>query len=191
MSMAFDTLPFNEDSFMESEFLTLKENYNIKTVIETGTYHGITTEWLAQNFDNVETVEIIQKYFDIAKVRLLKYKNVNQYFGSSTELLHRILELVTDNTIIFLDSHWYKNPVIEELDIIRLSGLHPIIVIHDFFNPKHSEFGFDEYPEQGIKYEWNWVKPSIDAIYGEDGYNYYYNKEATGAKRGCVFVIPR
>ena len=50
MGMAFDKAPFNEDSYMEKEFLSIKDKYKIDVVVETGTYHGVTTEWFAKNF---------------------------------------------------------------------------------------------------------------------------------------------
>ena len=52
--MKNEGFPFNGDSFMKLDFLKLKEK-GFNTVVETGTYHGDTTEWLCDNFDKVYT----------------------------------------------------------------------------------------------------------------------------------------
>lgn len=191
MSMAFSNAPFNEDSFMEKEFLKLKDQFNIKTVIETGTYHGVTTKWLSENFNQIKTIEVNKTHYDKAKQFLNYIPNINMFLGESSLLLGEILKL-SPNPLVFLDAHWYTNPVLEELKQIKESGIKPVLVIHDFKNPHHPDFGYDTYPDQGIIYEWDWIKDKIEDIYGEHGvgYNYYYNSQADGAKRGCVFIAP-
>lgn len=189
MPMLFDNEPFNCDKFMEDEFLQLKEKYAIKNIIETGTYHGITTEFFCKNFDAVHTIELNETYFNVAKERLGKYENCRQYLGSSDELLAEILKQCGMNTIIFLDAHWWKNPLLGELELIKQSGVKPIVVIHDFKNPLHPEYEYDTYPEQNIVYEWDYVKNSVEQIYGNE-YIRYYNENITESKRGCIFIIP-
>ena len=41
-----------------------------------------------------------------------------------------------------------------------------------------------------IIYEWDWIKASIEAIYGADGYVVTYNSQdkSTGAMRGVIFI---
>jgi len=188
--MAFDSEAFNGDKFIEAEFLQLKKKYNIKTVIETGTYYGVTTEFFAKNFDNVHSIEINETYLNVAKEKLKYYKNCKMYHGSSSELLFNILKEFGENTIIFLDAHWWKNPLLDELKAIKQSGIKPILVIHDFKNPEHPEYNYDTYPEQNIIYEWDYIKTAIEAIYGVN-YEKYYNKEASESKRGCIFIISK
>jgi hypothetical protein len=182
---------FNQDTFMCEEFIRLKEAYGIKTVIETGTYKGETTGWLSLNFDSVFTTEIDVRYHTEAKATLKEAKNINFILSDSLKALPEVLKKCTDKTLLFLDSHWGKNPLLQELEIIARSGLKPVIAIHDFKNPNHPEYGFDIYPEQNIVYEWSWVEKHIKAIYGEGGFVNYYNDMATGAKRGCLFIVPK
>ena len=40
-----------------------------------------------------------------------------------------------------------------------------------------------------VVYEWDWIKDRISEIYGK--FEYYYNREAAGMKRGCVFIVPK
>ena len=106
--------------------------------------------------------------------------------------MKEVLPLVNDSkTIIFLDAHWYTNPVLNELVAIKESGKKPILAIHDFMVPDHPEFGYDIYPEQEIVYDWKWIEKYIEDIYGPKGYTKEYNTEATGAMRGCIFILPK
>ena len=189
--MKFDHGPFNEDTYMELYFIFLREKFGIKSVIETGTYHGKTTEWLADHFDDVMTIEVIETNYKIAKKRLDYKPNVIQCMGSSVDMLETMILSANNpiNMLIFLDAHWYTNPVLDELNAIWNTGLKPVLAIHDFKNPEDPTMGYDEYPDQGIVYEWDWVKEKIEDIYGDD-YQIYYNKAATGARRGCLFVLP-
>lgn len=194
--MTFDKGPFNEDTFMETAFLELKKRHKINLVIETGTYHGTTTQWLAENFYFVETVEVVPHNFVIAAKILSAYKNVIMNLGDSvTELKHILegvkLKLKGKPPLLFLDAHWYANPLLGELEVIAACGIKPVLVIHDFYNPFHPDFGYDVYPEQNIKYEFDYVAGALEKIYGKSGYNHWYNQEATGAKRGCLFVTPK
>lgn len=190
-AMAFDTKPFNEDGFMCKEFISLKKRYKISTVVETGTYKGMTTKWLGENFKRVFTTEIIPAYHEEAKKFLAEQQNINCFLGDSRIVLPEILKQCDNNTIIFIDSHWYENPMRGELEMIKNSGLKPILAIHDFKNPNHPDFGFDIYPEQNVVYEWSFIENHINAIYGDGGYTYYYNEQAEGARRGCVFIISK
>lgn len=181
---------FNEDSYMKSKFLEIKEKFNLDTVIETGTYHGVTTEWFANNFNSVYTVECNEVYFEEAKKNISSYSNVKSYLEDSPLFLEMVLNLVdSKKTIVFLDAHWYTNPVLKELESIKKSGKTPILAIHDFKVPNRPDFGYDIYPDQDIVYEWEWIEGHIRSIYGNN-FDIEYNQEAEGAMRGCIFIFP-
>lgn len=191
MSTLKDYEPFNGDSFLCDEFLVLKEKFGIETAVETGTFVGATTIWLSKNFDTVHTTEIKKDYYDQAVKNLEGVGNVTFWHQDSLKALPDILKQCNKNTIIFLDSHWYENPLLKELEIISQSGLKPIIAIHDFKNPNHPDYGYDYYPDQNIVYDWKWIEAHINTIYGEGNFDHYYNDKAIGAKRGCVFILPK
>jgi cephalosporin hydroxylase len=182
---------FNQDIHLANKFTELVKEKNLDTVIETGTYHGVTTEWFANNFSKVYTVECNETYYNEALSRISRYQNVNHYLMDSPIFLEKILTYIDENkTIIFLDAHWYTNPVLKELEAIQRSGKKPILAIHDFKVPNKPDFGYDIYPEQGIVYEWKWIESHIRSIYG-DNFEIFYNEEAVGAKRGCIFIKPK
>jgi hypothetical protein len=184
--------PFNGDHFLEQKFLELRDKYGIRYVIETGTYHGHTTKWLAENFEHVATIEVKEE--NIREAEKIIPSSVFMFKGSSSEMLWSAIEGMgcPNNMIIFLDAHWYKNPVLAELKQIAKSHCLPILAIHDFYNPNDPTMGYDKYPEQGIEYNWEWIKDAVEEIYGDASmYTVEYNKEAAGARRGCIFVIPK
>ena len=191
MGMQNSSGAFNQDVHLANKFLQLKDENQLDTVIETGTYHGVTTEWFANNFSKVYTVECNETYYRESQERVSKYPNINHNLMDSPVFLEKVLsEIDETKTIIFLDAHWYTNPVLNELDSIRKSGKKPILAIHDFKVPDRPDFGYDIYPDQGIVYEWKWIESHIRSIYGDD-FEIFYNEEAVGAKRGCIFIKPK
>jgi len=183
--------PFNGDIHLQDAFIRLRKKHNIKRVIETGTYHGDTTAWLADNFEAVKTVEYNAANFSIAKKKLAGCANVEMIHGDSSKDLAKMLHGFDSDLLIFLDAHWYANPVISELKQIATAEIKPVLVIHDFKNPNDSTMGYDEYPEQGIIYDFAWIRPHLELIYGVDGYEFWYNEKATGARRGCIFITKK
>ena len=179
---------FNGDKHLAERFIELRDKHNIELVIETGTYHGQTTEWLGKNFPKVITIESNKEYYEKAKERLKRYDNVFMVMGDSSRVLEDFIPK-KKNVLFFLDAHWYQNPVIQELKQIKDSGTKPIIAIHDFKVPDRLDLGYDIYPEQGIVYDFEWIKPLLDSIY--EHYEISYNNNAVGAKRGCIFIEPK
>jgi hypothetical protein len=191
MPYQFD--PFNNDTFVQNEFINLKNNHKITIAIETGSCFGGTTEFLANNFDDVYTIEINDKHRDIMLYRCKDYKNINSFLGDSSVILEDILKKINDNSnvIFFLDAHWNNYcPLEKELDTIakfknKFNNL--IITIHDFKVPKE-DLGFYSYNKQDFTFEW--LKPKFDLIY-DGNYLYYYNSfdKSTDIKRGIIYLI--
>lgn len=179
---------FNRDNHLFDKFKQLITDNDIDTVIETGTYHGVSTNAFASMGVKVETIESQVNYFTLAQQSLIKLPNVMQHLGDSPKVLRSILPKFKDNKVlIFLDAHWNGTPLIEELEEIAASGLKPIIAIHDFKVP-NKDFGFDSY--NGQDYTWEWIEPHVRAIYGND-FTHYYNTVAAGARRGVIFIEPK
>jgi hypothetical protein len=180
----------NQDTYAQNQFVELKEKYNLKNAVETGTCLGYTTEFLAKHFEKVRTIEIVIAYLEIAKNnRLNKYSNITTYVGTSDVMMSEMLVGLGDDTFIFLDAHWGDVcPLKEELNAIANAKIKPVIAIHDFVVPNHPELGFDSINGQPFNYEW--LKPEIDKIYGENGYSHFYNDVAVGAMRGIIYIVP-
>lgn len=196
--------PFNGDTFMMEEFLKLQEKFNIECLIETGTHLGNTTKWFSENFKKVYTTEINEDFYAKAKQKNNDAKNIIFLLGDSPDMLKNIFEEISNKKCIFyLDAHWGKNrptPTPLELKVIKNMNVKPIIVIHDFHvpgkshpeglhNTGHPGWGWDYYPD--FKYKWDYIENLIIDIYGKDNFEYYYNKEVCGARRGVIYIIPK
>jgi len=184
--------PFNEDHFIEKEILKLRDEHNIKTVIELGTFTGRTSEFFAKNFENFYGCEINPEYFAFAKERLRFYGNAFVFNQDSESFLNEILPLEgKGKVLIFQDSHWGDHwPIINELQIIQSKGLKPVIVIHDFKVPGHeNDLGYDSY--KGVDLGMELVEDALAGVY-EGCFQATFNspEKATGAKRGVAYITP-
>lgn len=177
--------PFSGDEWIKQEFLNIRNQYNISTVIETGTYKGDTTAWLAENFKNVITIEVKEEYYNLGSW-LQKYKNLIRLNTPSQNVLCDLLSLLKEPTLLFLDAHWEEECATpKELEVIARSFNKPFIVIHDVENPRYPEMQFDTYPN--FKYNINSMIKYFDNIYGPHNWTHYHNEKST-ANIGCLFV---
>lgn len=195
--MPFQDQPFNGDVFVCEEFLALKKQYNLNAAVETGSCLYSTTLWLSENFEKVFTVEINPEYAKHGVAKVTGKDNVKAVIGADsvdfikTELTPDLTE--EDRVIFFLDAHWGNNcPLLDELGAISLLKLNqpPLIVIHDFCNPSDNSLGYDSYNGQPFVYEW--IQDSVEMLAQSfrTNYKHFYNTEATGARRGVVYIYP-
>jgi hypothetical protein len=196
--IAQNALGYEGDTFIHEELKSLCKNFEVQAIVETGTYRGATTKRLSELVHLVNTVEVKQENYDIAVQELKDFHNVGIDFGNSVDILKKNLPSMigalstppSGNILFFLDAHWESyNPLLDELAVIADFKLKPVIFIHDFKVPDHPEFGYDSY--NGQDYDFNWIKSSIEKIYGTDGYDYHYNSQASGAKRGVIYIYPK
>lgn len=179
---------FNGDSHIARKIALLVRFYNVSTIIETGTLYGDTTRALALLAPKVITIEIDPSHTRIAQKNCHHLSNVEFLVGNSPEVLQRILPLSTP-TLFYLDAHWGAYcPLIDELKVIAAAGMRPVIAIHDFLVPG-KPFGFDTY--SGQPYTLEWVRPSLQEIFGPEGFRYHYNTVADGANRGVIYIEPK
>lgn len=198
--------PFAEDTYIEKAFLKFKEKYGIVNAIETGTHIGATFIWLYNNFDNVYTCEIEEKYYQMACSFIFGRESEDDYFEKeiinppslgkmviknvdTVNFIKEICSKLTGESIFFLDAHWQSYcPLLDELKAISEANLKPaVIAIHDFKTDHPTALGYDTYNDQ--PYDLDWIKPSIDRIYGAN-WSFEYNtpEEAKGASRGIIYI---
>jgi hypothetical protein len=119
-----------------------KEKVKAETLIETGTYLGVTTKRCASHFDNVYTIELDRDLAEQATKFLSSNKNVNVIQGDVLQQLPAILDRDVQSVLVFLDAHFsggvtacgdLPEPAIEELILLskyqdKIAG----IIIDDF-----------------------------------------------------------
>lgn len=186
--MPFEDEPFNGDIFAEQEFIKIKNKFNVKNVIETGSCLFSTTKWFSENFESVYTFEIKKKFYKYGKEKVSGKINVKAYLSDSVIGLRNIINEISGASIFFLDAHWEAHcPLLDELDVISGYKIKPIIVIHDF-KTDNPEFGYDRW--NGNVFDLNFIRDKLRKIY-PDGFEYHYNTEAAGAKRGFIYIFPK
>jgi hypothetical protein len=176
-------IAFEGDTYIGLEIMKLKDKFNLKNCIETGTQYGATTNVLAEIFNNVTTIEGDASHFVIAKERVKK-KNVVFIHGLSEKALK---DVNFDDVLYYLDAHGCEIggcPLKKELEIIAgKSHKNKAIAIHDFKVPG-KDFGFDSY-DYDLCFEE--IESYLINIFPK-GFKYHYNEEADGAKRGIIYI---
>jgi hypothetical protein len=161
----------------------------IQSIIETGTFRGTTTEWLAGFGVPVTTVESYRPAFEFSVRRLRRRENVSIRFGTSVEVLREHLPTVGRDTptMFYLDAHWEGHlPLAEELDTICATLTRFVIVVDDFEVPGDSGYSFDNYgPGKAL------TGGYLDACNGRHLSRFYPtvpSSEETGGRRGWIVL---
>jgi hypothetical protein len=192
--MPFQDLPFNGDSYVCKEFLSIKEKYKINVVVETGSCLYSTTKWLGQHFEKVHTVELSAEYAQFGSYKVQNMPNVIPEINDSVSFMNGLMQRLSkeDRVLYFLDAHWGDNcPLMGELNALLNSptDFPPVIAIHDWYTGDES-FGYDTY--NGQRFDYDWIKPVIEQLNKAHGciYTHYFNTQGENGKRGLIYLIP-
>lgn len=168
----------------------IREQFDIKTFVETGTFRGVNAEIHAQTFDRIITCELVDEYYEIAKKRLDKYSWVQVEHNTSPNVLKQISHMFNwhpHSVFVYLDAHFYDPKlkpedrwvVLKELEALRIGKINRdefIIAIHDFDN---GELGHLTYDGQPLNFDL--LK---DELYKLNSEFYFY----TNTKEQCDIV---
>ncbi len=184
---------FDGDTVAEAQVVKILRQHNVHTVLETGTYEGVTTRFFSKHCSEVITIELNKNNFDALKLSDLP--NVQSIQGSSPLVMKRVLPTVQQPLFCYLDAHFYTYwPLLDELKMIAECGLQPILMIHDFQVPHtqltsldNRHLGFDVYKGQPLNFDY--VESSLKKIYPTCRCQ-YNDDTAKGARRGILYVFP-
>ena len=160
-------------------------------IIETGTFRGTTTEWLASVYaGQILTCEIEPRFFMQARRKLARFKHVAAFNDDSRAFLAAILPTLPTNrpVLYYLDAHWHNDlPLAEEVRSILGYSLYSVIMIDDFRVPWDAGYGFDSYgPDKTLDLK------LLSFLAGSQARVFFPALRAddeTGAKRGtCVIA---
>lgn len=104
-------------SFYRRDFISPHPNlFKMKTLLhfadsrgswlETGTYMGSTTKFLAKRFPMVITIEPSEYFFNHASSRLQNYNNISFLKGTSEDFFEKSLIAVSPRGNLWLDGHY-------------------------------------------------------------------------------------
>src|SRR5690349_19183476 len=85
---------FHHDPIYKRTVLDLLEALPFTSFVETGTYRGYSTEYVAMNRPQlpVFTSEVLESTYRVARSALRRYRNITQYLGSSDAFIRDLLE---------------------------------------------------------------------------------------------------
>jgi len=182
--------PFNCAPELGPFFLYLREEYNVRTVVETGTFKGSTTLFFGSFFDKVYTIEVQPDFFLESQETLRPFGNVQCHLGNSPTILRHILPPLREERILFyLDAHWYANcPLLAELKTIQKTHRNNcIIVIDDFKVPGRPDIPYDSY--NGDDFSFEYIRKHLDKLF--DKYTFHYIIPKNVQSRAKLVVIPK
>jgi hypothetical protein len=160
------------------------------TIVETGTFLGNTTGYLAKFGVPVISAEISAPLFFAAKQRLSDLSNISLRLCDSRELLRQLISEGVNGspTFFYLDAHWLDDlPLRDEIETIYESWESCIILIDDFKVANDSGYGYDNYGGKKIL-NYAYIKRYLE---GKPIGVFFPNtpsSQETGGKRGYVFL---
>jgi predicted O-methyltransferase YrrM len=148
--VAGDNVGFNGGKGRKTIFQDLLNNYQFSTIIETGTYLGDTSAYMATISGlPVFTSELNPTLYALAKMRLKNIASVTLLNLDSRKMLTELSknkEIAGKECFIFLDAHWGKDlPLKEEISIVASNFDKFILMIDDFQVPGDSGYAHDNY----------------------------------------------
>jgi hypothetical protein len=182
--------PFNGQAGRTAIMEAILETCQLENVIETGTFRGTTTEFLARKVTGfVYSCESEPRYFLYSRRRLEPLGNVELHLADSRAFLQTLLSrdsIHQSRTLFYLDAHWSIDlPLASEIEIILKNHPASIVAIDDFEVPFDGGYGFDDYgPDKRL-----WL-PILETFRNAVP-NFYVpsigSADETGAKRGCIW----
>lgn len=139
---------FHADAVYRGLMVDLLETFGFTSFVETGTYRGYSTEFIALNKPALPifTTEVVAETYRTARMALRRYPNVVQLLESSDLSIARLIAegKLGEMPLFYLDAHWQSYwPLRAELTHIGSAGLRTVCVIDDFEVPGNPAFGFD------------------------------------------------
>ena len=185
--------PFNGQVARQELFSALIAKLKPQAIIETGTFRGTTTEFLASTGLPVFTIEGSKHQYGYARMRLAGRRNVKVLWGDSRQVLDRLFEAELRqrcNQVLFayLDAHGSKDlPLARELEIIFGNCPSAVAMVDDFKVPFDAGYTYDDYgPGKALVPDY--IEPAIAAQGLVALYPSTPSSEETGMKRGTVIL---
>lgn len=182
--------PFNGQTLRQGIFTRVVRELDVTAIVETGTFLGTSTVFMAGFGLPVFSCEHYPRFFQYSFQRLGHLPNVTLAYSDSRLFLHGLFDgatLPAGRTLFYLDAHWKNDlPLWEEIDLIFSKQPQAVIIIDDFRVPKDRGYGYDDYGSGNCLsvtnlYEAVVTRPSL--FFPDQP-----SHEETGLARGCVVL---
>lgn len=125
---------------LTNHFYSLTNKQKTNHYIETGAYLGNGISCVLNNYNNIHSIELAQKWYDYNVEKFKNNSNVKLYNGDSKKILPELLNTINEPVTIFLDAHYSggttafgeeETPLLFELNILKNRNYDDIIIIDD------------------------------------------------------------
>lgn len=168
----------------------LASEFHIDHAVETGTFLGGTTGFLANAFGEVHTIEVVERNMIQAQRALEDKENIHFHLGSSETVLKELLpDLEGKKVVFYLDAHWNEYwPLLDELEeIAKTHKDNCVIVIDDFKVPKRRDIAFDQYGPHQCSYKY--IQNALSKVF--TSYDHYYLIPKNLGSRAKFVAFPK
>jgi hypothetical protein len=186
--------PFNGQIARQTLFRDIIARCQPCAIVETGTYLGETTEFMADTGLPIYSIESDRLNYGFARARLWRRRNVSLFRGDSRETLHRLINgplhaLASSSSLFFyLDAHWNDDlPLAGELELIFSRCSAAVVMIDDFQVPFDAGYAYDDYGT-GKALVPQYIAPAV-SVYGlREFYPSTPAATESSTRRGCVVL---
>ena len=195
--VASEAAGFNGQRHRRRIFTELLQACGFTRLIETGTYIGDTTGYLATTTGlPVHTCDANRTFQSLARSRLQGIPGIHFHLGDSRRCLKDLLtapasqEWLGQPLFFYLDAHWQADlPLVEEIALIAACTKDFVIMIDDFRVEGDPGYGYDNYGGDR-SLELSTLRTVIDRY----GLRAYFpslpSSEESGGRRGSVVLCP-
>jgi hypothetical protein len=161
----------------QKTLLEYAKKYNLKIMLETGTYRGDMIYAAQPYFDAIYSIELGKDLYEKALERLSVYKNVHLLLGNSGDLLPRAIKDISQPCLFWLDAHYsggrtaksdLETPIMQELASVFAHPLidRHVILIDDArcFTEENDYPSIDSLKEYVLSKKRNWILEVKDDI---------------------------
>jgi len=187
----WSSLPFNGQVRRMSMIAALSRSIDASAVIETGTFKGSSTPYLAGLFKcKTYTIEINEFYASCAERRFkLNHKNldIELRIGDSATEISKVLEEISSNETVaaYLDAHWLSAiPTRQEIESLINWGGRWIAIIDDFQIEHDFGYKYDSYGDVVIGLP---LIPNNDSL--EVWLTHEESHLETGVRSGTAYIF--
>ena len=185
--------PFNGQERRQELFLTIVRKCRPAAIVETGTYLGTTTDFMAGAGIPVFSVEGHARHYGFALARLWWRRNVTLRRGDSRRVLRSFFDgplrsLCGQTIFAYLDAHWDADlPLAEELEIVFGHCRSAVAMVDDFQVPGDADYQYDDYgPGKALTSEY--IRPAVLEHSLAVFYPAVPAAMDSGLHRGCVVL---
>lgn len=139
--------------------LWMRDRFDARTFVETGTHAGGTASWASRHFDSVVSIEAHEGFYKAAREKHGGIANLRLVHGNSRTALAPVLEELKTPAVLWLDAHWSSGgtfgegsecPLLDELRYVNASTPDHLVLIDDarlFLAPPPPPSRVEEWPD--------------------------------------------